>query len=449
MEDINQENEYLNQKILENVNEVPNQDNLYPSMDNNNNSLNFNNSVTYQNQPGLLNDQITSQLNLNDKIKIEYEKAIFSDFEKIIQYDSATNQFKPGLDNYLAYPYHFNPTLATLTRYFKSCECCSGNSNINLCDFIIQNSIFLKIKFVFALIFTVKSAYAFLSIVNLGVFISSLKLFFTNPGSSFFFVLLVYALTLYFEYQLLYYRLPQPLNPDEFRKRIQQKMQTAQRIYFGDDKKVVPLVYNCYRDISGTLELTKPFNLIGFYGRPGTYILDGRNIREFNKIDEEFRLRGGNQKYYINYESTPMYLNTKLDYDSQTLKSMFLAHEKTELFMQDDELLYLAPQGFKKWDTIPLICFLCLVGFVFNNYFELNLEFKAYKIRKALFFEEPDKELEEKLEKYNPKVVYQGNTYEFEQHSERLDQNLIKPYYEKWDDNYNEKNMKDYIYLNK
>ena len=444
MEDLNQKSEDLNPKIFENIKEPPYQNNL--NISNNNNSLNYNNDVTYQNSPGLLNDQITSQLNLNDKIKIEYEKAIFSDFEKILQYDSATNQFKPGLDDYLAYPYHFNPTFITLTRYFKSCECCSASSpSFNCCDCIFQHWIFLKIKFVFALIFTVKSAYAFLSLINLGVFIASLKYFFDFPGSSFFFVLLVYGLTLFFEKQLLYYKLPQPLSPDEFKKKIQQKMQTAQRIYFGDDKKVVPLVYNCYRDISGTLELTKNFNLIGFYGRPGTYFLDGPTIREFNKINEEFRLRGGNQKYYINYERSPMDLNYKLDYETQTLKNMFLAHEKNELFIQDDELLYLAPQGFKKWDIIPLVCFLCLVGSVYNNYFELNLEYKSYKIRKALFFEEPDKELEEKLKKYYPKVVYQGNTYEFEQHSEKLDQNLIKPYYEKWDENYNDKNIKDYI----
>ena len=449
MEDLNQENENLDQNLMDKIYEGPNpnnQNNQYEPIETNNNSLNYsNNSVTYQNQPGLLNDQITSQLNLNDKIKIEYEKAIFSDFEKIIQYDNFTNQFKPGLDHHLAYPYQFNQTLATLTRYLKSCTCCSGGSIFNSCDFLLQISIFQKIQYFFALVFTVKSLYAFLCIIGLSLFINSLKMFFSVPGSSFFVVLLVYGLTLYFEYQLLYYRLPQPLTPDDFRKKIQQKIQTAQRIYFGDDKKVVPLVYNCYRDISGTLELTKPFNLIVFSGRPGTYFLDGRSIREFNKLDEEFRLRGGNQKYYINYESSPMDLNSKLDYESQTLKTMFLAHEKNELFMQDDELLYLAPQGFKKWDKIPLICFLCLVGFVYNNYFELNLEFKAYKIRKALFFEEPDKEIEEKMEKYSPKVVYQGSTIEFEQHSEKVDQNLIKPYYEKWDDNYIEKNMKNYI----
>ena len=442
MQDLSQENQYLNQNLMEK--QTPNQTNQIPSYDNTNSINNYNSNVIYQNQPGLLNDQISSQLSFNDKIKIEYEKAILSDFEKILQYDSLSNQFKRGLDEHLAYPYHFNPVLTTLTRYYKSCECCGGSNNLNCCDFIFQNSICQKIKFAFALFFTVKSIYAFLSIINLAVFINALKMFFSQP-TTFLYVLFVYGLTLFFEYQLLYYKLPQPLNPDEFKKKIQQKIQTAQRIYFGDDKKVVPLVYNCYRDISGTLELTKPFNLVIFYGRPGTYFLDGRTIKEFYKLDQEFGIRGGNQKYYINYENSPMNLNSKLDYEAQTLNSMFTAHERNELFMQEDELLYIAPQGFKKWDTIPLICFLCLVGFVYNNYFELNLEFKSYKIRKALFFEEPDKEVEEKLEKYSPKIIYQGNNMEFEQHSERIDQNLIKPYYDKWDENYIDKNMKNYI----
>ena len=204
-------------------------------------------------------------------------------------------------------------------------------------------------------------------------------------------------------------------------------------------------MYHSYFDISGTLELTKPYNLVVFSGRPGTYFLDGKTIKEFYKLDEEFRLRGGNQRYYINYEQSPSALNTKIDYENQTLNSMFSSHEKNELFIQDDELLYLAPQGFKKWDRIPLICFFCLVGVVYNNFFELNLEFKSYKVRKALFFEEPDKEIEEKLYKYSPKVTYQGNLFEFEQHSDKIDQNLIKPYFEKWDENYNEKNNQEFI----
>ena len=442
------ENDNLNQNLMEGVNEVPNDNNQIPQMESNYSMDNSNNNVTYQNQPSLLNDQITSKIGLNDFIKVEYEKAIFSDFEKIIQYDSFTNRFRPGLDNYLSYPYHFNPTLLTLTRYCKCCDCCGNNNNDsckNLCDLLTKNFIFEKIIYVFNLLFTVKSIYAFLSLINFPIFIQSLVYFFNEPGPSFLLVLLIYGMTLFFQSQLLFYKLPQPMNLDEFKRKIQQKMQTGQRIYFGDDKKVIPLVYHSYRDISGTLELTKAFNLVVFSGRPGTYFLDGKNIREFNKIDEEFGLRGGNQRYYINYESSPMALNTKLDYDSQTLNSMFSSHEKNELFIQDDELLYLAPQGFKKWDTIPIICFFCLVGNVYNNYFELNLEYKSYKVRKALFFEEPEKELEQKLYKYNPKVTYQGNLIEFEQHSETIDQNLIKPYFDKWDEVYTEKNMKDYI----
>jgi hypothetical protein len=235
------------------------------------------------------------------------------------------------------------------------------------------------------------------------------------------------------------------MTPEEFRKKIQKKIQTGQRIYFGDDKKVVPLVYHSYVDISGTLEMTKNFNIVKFGGRPGTYFLDGKTIREFNKVNEEFRLRGGNQKYYINYESSPSILNSEFNYENQTLNSMFSSHEINELYIQDDEVLYLAPQGFEKWNVIAIICFFCLVGQIYNNYFELNLSIKTYKIRKALFFEEPDKEIMDKLIKYSPKIIFQGNNMDFEQHSDLINQKLIKPYFEKWDDCYKEKNINDYI----
>lgn len=447
MED-NEESDKLNQNFLEGINEVPSESNNPPQMEsviNDNDIINKSNNVLYENQPNL-NEQITSKLSLNDLIKIEYSQAIFSDFEKIIQYDSLTNQFKPGLDDNLAYPYHFNPTLLSLIRYIRCCDCCDSDGNdIPCCELLKQNNICAKILLVFNLLLRVNSIYAFLSLISLPIFIRSIIFFFDEPGVSFFLVLFIYAMGLFFQYQLLYYKLPQSIDINEFRKKIQQKMQTGQRIYFGDDKKVVPLVYHSYFDISGTLELTKPYNLVVFSGRPGTYFLDGKTIKEFYKLDEEFRLRGGNQRYYINYEQSPSALNTKIDYENQTLNSMFSSHEKNELFIQDDELLYLAPQGFKKWDRIPLICFFCLVGVVYNNFFELNLEFKSYKVRKALFFEEPDKEIEEKLYKYSPKVTYQGNLFEFEQHSDKIDQNLIKPYFEKWDENYNEKNNQEFI----
>ena len=401
-------------------------------------------SPIYVNQP-LLNDQITTQLSLNDSIKMEYEKAIFSDFEKIMQYDSFSNQFIPGLDLNLAYPYHFNPTLLSLTRERCRCDCCSGSSGVSCFDLICRNFICEKILFAFNLVMSVSSIYSLLILFNFFLFIKTLIFFFKYPGISFLLVLLVYGMTLLFEYQLLYYKLPQPMTPEEFRKKIQKKIQTGQRIYFGDDKKVVPLVYHSYVDISGTLEMTKNFNLVKFSGRPGTYFLDGKTIREFNKVNEEFRLRGGNQKYYINYESSPSSLNSEFNYENQTLNSMFSSHEINELYIQDDEILYIAPQGFEKWNVIAIICFFCLVGQIYNNYFELNLSIKTYKIRKALFFEEPEDKLKEKLVKYSPKIIFQGNNMDFEQHSDLINQKLIKPYFEKWDDFYKEKNINDYL----
>jgi hypothetical protein len=444
MQEGNEEEQNLSQNLVEGADSMNQEINNVSEVQNASDNYGTGSSAIYENQPQL-NDKITTQLSLNDSIKMEYEKAIFSDFEKIVQYDSFTNQFVPGLDLNLAYPYHFNPTLLSLTRQRCRCDCCSGSPRASCFDLICRNFIFEKILFAFNLIMSVSSIYSLLILFNFFLFIKTLIFFFKYPGISFLLVVLVYGMTLFFEYQLLYYKLPQPMTPEEFRKKIQKKIQTGQRIYFGDDKKVVPLVYHSYVDISGTLEMTKNFNIVKFGGRPGTYFLDGKTIREFNKVNEEFRLRGGNQKYYINYESSPSILNSEFNYENQTLNSMFSSHEINELYIQDDEILYIAPQGFEKWNVIAIICFFCLVGQIYNNYFELNLSIKTYKIRKALFFEEPDKEIMDKLIKYSPKIIFQGNNMDFEQHSDLINQKLIKPYFEKWDDFYKEKNINDYL----
>ena len=135
-----------------------------------------------------------------------------------------------------------------------------------------------------------------------------------------------------------------------------------------------------------------------------------------------------------------------MNYETQSLNGLFNANELKELIMQEDELIYLAPQGFEKWNKIATICFFCLVGEIYNNYFIKNLSIKSYKVRKALFFEEPEQEIEEKLQKYLPKVVYQGNVVELDNYSDKLNQNIIKPYFDKWEENYdNENNVKEYI----
>ena len=169
MED-NEESDKLNQNFLEGINEVPSESNNPPQMEsviNENDIINKSNNVLYENQPNL-NEQITSKLSLNDLIKIEYSQAIFSDFEKIIQYDSLTNQFKPGLDDNLAYPYHFNPTLLSLIRYIRCCDCCDSDGNdIPCCELLKQNNICAKILLVFNLLLRVNSIYAFLSLISL------------------------------------------------------------------------------------------------------------------------------------------------------------------------------------------------------------------------------------------------------------------------------------------
>ena len=444
MQEINDENQNLSQNLVEGVESINRESNSLNEIPNVKENNRIGSNAIYENQP-VLNDKITNQLSLNDSIKMEYEKAIFSDFEKIIQYNSFSNEFVQGLDNYKAYPYHYNPTLLSLIREICKCNCFDCSSRVSCFDLLCNNFICKKILFGLALLMSASSVYSLLVLFNFFLFIKSLIYFFENPGESFILVAFVYLLTLFFEYQLLYYKLPQPISPEEFRKKIQKKIQTGQRIYFGDDKKVVPLVYHSYVDISGTLEMEKNFNIIKFSGRPGTYFLDGKTIRDFNKVNEEFRLRGGNQKYYINYEDSPATLNSEFNYENQTLKSMFALNETNELYFQNDEIIYLAPQGFEKWNTIAIICFFCLVGQIYNNYFELNLSIKSYKIRKALFFEEPETEIKEKLIKYSPKIIFKGNTMVFEQHSDLINQKIIKPYFEKWDDCYKEKNINDYI----
>ena len=416
--------------------EVPNTDESKPVIDNSNLSSSGNN-IIYDNQP--LSDKITSKINSDDTIKIEYGKAIFSDFEKIMYYDSFSNTFKSGLENELAYPYHYNPTLLKLKRY-RACDCCSP-IKIWCINFVFENLICKKILFYYDAFLDITNIISFLVSFGFILFLSSIIKFFKDPNIwSFIFILIVYVMTLFFETKLLYYSLPQAINPDEFKKKIQAKIRTAQRIYFGDDKKVVPLVYHSYKDISGTLEMTQPFNLVKFSGRPGTYFLDGKTIREFNKIDQEFRLRGGNNKYYINYEDSPKTLNKEVNYETQSLYSMFSAHELNELAIQNDELLYLAPQGFEKWNKIALICFFCLVGQIYSYLFEQKLGVKTYKVRKALFFDEPEQEVDEKLQKYTPKITYAENVYEFEEYSGTINQNIVKPYFEKWDEYYNNEN---------
>ena len=484
-EERNEETENLNQNLIEgmegeneNQNQIINNQNengininnnisnvegvYYPEFNNNNtneitpninsidnNNFNYNNqpyqsyqpnqpnqyNQPYQNNQPVLNDKIQSQLGPNDIIKIEYEKAIFSDFEKILQYDPFSNTFIPGLDYKKSYPYHFNPALITIKRY-RRCNCCE-----ELYNSVCKNAVCEKILFYLKLFLDLKNFFAILVAFDSIIFLEALITFAKYPNlMNFILLIFVYVMTLYFESKLLYFQLPQPISQDEFIKKLQNKFQTAQRIYFGDDKKVVPLIYHCYKDFSGTLELTKPFNFINFCGRPGTYFLDGKTIREFNKLDEKFRLRGGNCKYYINYEDSPKTLNAEMNYETQSLNGLFSANEINELIIQNDEFIYLAPQGFEKWNTIATVCFFCLVGQIYNNYFCQHLGIKYYKIRKAIFFEEPDQEINEKLQKYIPKVIFQGKGIEFENHSEKINKNIMKPYFDKWEEKYDNEN---------
>ena len=185
------EGQNLNQNLIEgtggsypeinNISEVPNSniEQMSPNPDNYGTSSN----AVYENQPQLV-DQITTKLSLSDAIKMEYEKAIFSDFEKIIQYNSFTNEFIPGLDNYLSYPYHFNPTLLSLTRYRK-CDCCCSlkDACFNLC---CKNFICERILFYFQIVFSVSSIFSLLTLFNLVLFIKALVFFFLRTWGQFY-----------------------------------------------------------------------------------------------------------------------------------------------------------------------------------------------------------------------------------------------------------------------
>ena len=194
-EDRNEERENLNQNLMDEMegesHEINNQNEIkndvsnsevvnYPEIgnneaDNSNNSdVNFN--IYNQQQP--LSDKIKNVLGPNDIIKIEYEKAIFSDFEKILEYDPFTNTFEQGLDYKKPYPYHFNPALITIKRYRgKSCDCCSS-----LHDIICKNEICEKILFFFNLFMDLKNIFSILSALDSVVFLSSFVTFVKDPS---------------------------------------------------------------------------------------------------------------------------------------------------------------------------------------------------------------------------------------------------------------------------
>jgi hypothetical protein len=85
---------------------------------------------------------------------------------------------------------------------------------------------------------SVSSIYSLLILFNFFLFIKTLIFFFKYPGISFLLVLLVYGMTLLFEYQLLYYKLPQPMTPEEFRKKIQKKFRQVKEFILEMIKKL-------------------------------------------------------------------------------------------------------------------------------------------------------------------------------------------------------------------
>ena len=170
MEERTDEQQNLNQNLMEGVegenpqinsiNEVPNTSQNYPQFESGGGSFGTGSNAIYNNQPQpVLNDKLVSNLNPSDSIKMEYEKAIFSDFEKILYYDSFSNEFKPGLDLLQkAYPYHYNPTLISLVRYRLKCDCC-GSLKATCYNLLCKNFICEKIIFGFHILMSLTSVF--------------------------------------------------------------------------------------------------------------------------------------------------------------------------------------------------------------------------------------------------------------------------------------------------
>ena len=184
MQEGEDEQRNLNDNLIEEekaINEVPATNEEIPQMEPSEENYSTGNNLIYSNQP--LNEKISTQLSLNDVIKIEYEKAIFSDFEKILQYDSFSNEFKPGLDHHLAYPYHFNPTLLNLTRQRSKCDCCKSLQDF-LFNLLCKNIVCESILYFLGIFLGVKNALSFLSLFNIFLFIKTLAYFFEDPGKT-------------------------------------------------------------------------------------------------------------------------------------------------------------------------------------------------------------------------------------------------------------------------
>jgi hypothetical protein len=258
--------------------------------------------------------------------------------------------------------------------------------------------------------------------------------------NDFFSLIVIYLIALLIQLYLTYYSLPKNITYDQFIEKMKNKFNILPRIYFSDNRKVIPFKYKYYKDISGILAIDAKYCLIELISRPGTYIIDNDSLKHYYRTTQKIFLNGALCKFYINYENKEI-MNNEFNYDNQTLYSMFSSHEINELILQKNELVFLSPDNYEKWSKEALIYFFSLQGYILNGIFLKNLNVKQYKIRKAILINTPSSELEEQMSKYIPTINYQGNEYKFENEGKMSD--LNDKYYDNWEKEF--KNEKDII----
>ena len=384
---------------------------------------------------------------INNTNLLSYEDSIISDFDKMLFYDNDTNNFLPGIDGILPYPYVYNPTKLKLL-FYCSCNCCQ--CKINYCNGknLLECILFYLPIYLHAFI-EVRTVYEYLSVFNGITFpILFLKLLWhfikrKKPESpnmiDFLSLILIYLIALLIQLYLTYYSLPKKITYDQFIEKMKDKFNILPRIYFSDNRKVIPFKYKYYKDISGNLTIDGKYCLIELVSRPGTYIIDNDSLKHYFRTTQKILLNGALSKFYINYENKEI-MNNEFNYDNQTLLSMFSSHEINELLLQKNELVFLSPDNFEKWSNKALIYFFSLQGYILNKIFLKKLNVKQYKIRKAILINKPSNELEEQMSKYSPFINYQGKGYKFENEGEISE--LNDKYYDKWEKEFKiEKNI--------
>lgn len=373
-----------------------------------------------------------------NKNLLSYEDSIISDFDKMLFYDNDTNNFLPGIDGILPYPYVYNPTKLKLD-FYCNCNCCQCKINYcrgkNLLECILS---YLPLSL--HVFIEVRTMYEYLSVFNGITFpIIFLKLLWyflfgkkiESPDMiDFLLLILIYLIALLIQLYLTYYSLPKNITYNQFIEKMKDKFNLLPRIYFSDNRKVIPFKYKYYKDISGNLTIDGKYCLIELVSRPGTYIIDNDSLKHYFRTTQKIFLNGALSKFYINYENKEI-MNNEFNYDNQTLYSMFSNHEINELLLQKNELVFLSPDNFEKWSRKALIYFFTLQGYILNGIFLKNLNVKQYKIRKAILINTPSSELEKQMSKYYPFINYQGKEYKFE--NEGKISELNDKYYDKWE----------------